>query len=523
MSCDPGRIKEQFKALQGERQFIETTWRDCYNYTMPIRGSAFNSQTTGYGQDGNLSDSNNKKTTLYDTTAADAVDQLASFVMAGAVPANARWFDFSVSDDPDLQLPWFDECADIVWRKIHAGNFDASSFDALMDMIIAGMFCQHIDLTPENDLMFDTWQLGSSYFSSSKQGGLIDIIYRNFKLTPLQAVNEYGTDNLPPNICAQACGASKDKPSVDILLAIYPRDCAVGITPDKYPFASVHIHLSSGKLLRESGYMEFPCSVPRWAVMPESVYATGPVYKSLPKIKLANQLYQFILLNAEMAAVGMYKTVDDGVINPSSITIGPRQVIVLSDMSNFEPVGPAGNFNISETMLMQVRTEIKESMMTDQLVIPQNSGTTATEINTRMDLLRQRVAPVFGRMQAEWLQRVVARCFGLLMRAGLLPPIPDELQGKTIHIRYVSPLARSQRMAEVNAIEHNEMMLMQAMQVRPEIGDVYNWDAGARERAYLTGMPAKLLNTEAQVRKIRDERDKQQQAAQAAAQMQGAQ
>lgn len=527
MAADPQRLKEQYKSLQADRQAtIESTWKDCYNNSIPIRGVALNTTTTGFGQSSNLSESNQKKSILYDTTAAEAVDQLDAFIMSGAVPANARWFDLSVSDEPELENPWFDESADIVWRKIHAGNFDASSFEALQDIIIAGMFAQYITLTPENDLLFDTWALGSTYFAASKAGGLIDICYRNYKLTPLQAIVRFGVDNLAPAIVKKAEGADKNKATVDMLLAIYPRDGERGITPDRYPYAACHVDLNAGKLVEESGYEEFPLSIPRWNVIPESVYATGPVYKALPKIKMANQLYQFILLNGEMAAVGMYKAVDDGVINPGSIKVGPRTVIVVSDPDHFQAIGPAGDFNVSEALLSQIRQEIKEAMMVDQLAIPQNSTTTATEINVRMDLLRQRVAPVFGRLQAEWLQRVVERCFGLLMRAGLLPPIPDELQGKSLHIRYVSPLARSQRLNEVSAINQFEGGLMQQLQFKPEAADVYDWEEGNREKSYLLGVPAKLLNTPSQVKTIREARAKQQaaqQQAEMAAQQQSAQ
>ena len=83
MAADPLKIKEQFKSLQAERiSIIESTMKDCYNNSIPIRGTALNTTTTGYGQAGNLSDANQKKSILYDTTASESVDQLAAFILS---------------------------------------------------------------------------------------------------------------------------------------------------------------------------------------------------------------------------------------------------------------------------------------------------------------------------------------------------------------------------------------------------------------------------------------------------------
>ncbi len=154
--------------------------------------------------------------------------------------------------------------------------------------------------------------------------------------------------------------------------------------------------------------------------------------------------------------------------------------------------------------------------LVDQLQIPQNSNTTATEINVRMEILRQITGPVFGRLQAEFLQRVVARSFGLLLRNGRLPPMPDEIQDlDSLSIRYVSPLARSQRQSEVIAIETYEQSLMIAAQADPNVLDIYDFDKGNREKATLKGVPQAVMRDERAVNKIREDRSKAQQQAMA--------
>ena len=62
------------------------------------------------------------------------------------------------------------------------------------------------------------------------------------------------------------------------------------------------------------------------------------------------------------------------------------------------------------------------------------------------------------------MQPVVYRVFGLLMRNGQLPPPPDEIKGKSLNIRYVSPMARSQRQSEVLGMDRFEMDLLSQAQ-----------------------------------------------------------
>src|SRR3546814_5453959 len=63
---------------------VENTWRDCYDLTFPLRGNGLtgSSETANSGQA--------KQAQILDITAADSANVLASNIMAGLTPANAR-------------------------------------------------------------------------------------------------------------------------------------------------------------------------------------------------------------------------------------------------------------------------------------------------------------------------------------------------------------------------------------------------------------------------------------------------
>ena len=130
--------------------------------------------------------------------------------------------------------------------------------------------------------------------------------------------------------------------------AIYPRQLHAvnGRMAKNLPFASLHVEVETKHLLRESGYDDFPCVIPRWMLVPGSPYATGPMANALGSIRSINDIKAMELMNLDMAAAGMYVAEDDGVLNPRAVKIGPRKVIVANSVDSIKPLAPAGDFNV---------------------------------------------------------------------------------------------------------------------------------------------------------------------------------
>lgn len=142
---------------------------------------------------------------------------------------------------------------------------------------------------------------------------------------------------------------------------------------------------------------------------------------------------------------------------------------------------------------------------------------TATEVHVRVALIRQLLGPVYGRFQAEYLQPLVERCFGLAYRAGAFPPAPESLQNANFNVRYISPLARAQQLENVTAIERLGANVANLAQVAPEVTDLIDADEATRVIADALGVPAKVVRTSDAVEQLRQQRQqaKQQQAGQA--------
>ncbi|WP_286973576.1 portal protein [Pseudomonas sp.] len=503
----PDQIVKTLSTMKALRSPHETVWRDCYDHTHPIRGSGFYSDVMS------ADEALRRRARLMDSTTTDASRILASAIMGGMTPANSLWFGMDVGDETDDERRWLDDASQFIFENIHASNFDAAAFEGLIDVVDAGWFALYIDEDREKGgYTFDLWPISSVFCAASKSGGRIDTVYRNYKLTAEQALNEFGDD-----LSEATKKLAKDKPSelVEFVHAIYPRTPhMVGARLAKnMPVASCQVELAARKLVRESGYHEMPVVVPRWMLIPDSVYAVGPVMDALPDARTLNELCKMDLAAGDLAIAGMWIAEDDGVLNPRTVKVGPRKIIVANSVDSMKPLQSGSNFQYSDNKIQRLQASIRRILMADQLQAQDGPAMTATEVHVRVALIRQLLGPVYGRLQAEYLHPLITRCFGIAYRAGVLGQAPQSLQGRNFNVRYISPLARSQKLEEVTAIDQYVAGAAQAAAIDPSVMDNVDLDEAQRIRGEALGVPGAVIRSKADVTALREQRAQAQQEA----------
>lgn len=498
------QIINRLQSMKAERQEYESHWRECYRMTFPHRGTGFAGETSPHTARGQQAE-------LLDSTGTEAANVLAASIVSGMTPSNSQWLNLISESKSDNVDRWLSEVATILWKNIHSSNFDAETFECAIDGVVGGSFALYIDIDrTRGGFNFQQWPLSQCYFSSTT-GQLIDIVYRCYKLTAQQAQTLF-----PGALSESMQKAAESKPyeKYDFIHAIYPRGVyqAGGKTGRNMPYASVHVSVNDGKLLREGGYQEFPLVAPRWSRIPGSVYATGAASLALPDIKELNELKRWEKQAAELAVAGMWIAEDDGVLNPGTLTVGPRKVIVANSVDSMKPLLTGSDFNVAFSSEERLQTQIRKIMMADTLAQPNGPAMTATEVQARLNLLRQQLGPIFGRYQAEYLTPMVERCFGLMFRAGALPQPPAEMNGVNFHVHFDNPLARAQKMTEVSAIEQLEAGLMNLAQSFPDVIDMFDMEEAQREKAEALGVPVSIIRSKEAVEGIRQQRQQAQQA-----------
>jgi hypothetical protein len=519
MAADVKQLCKRLGALKGLRAPHETVWRNCLEKTFPILSNGFGNTIS------DASAAQSKQARLLDGTGTDGARILASAIQSGSTPANSLWFQMYQAGSDDEGEVWLDESSHTLWTNIHAGSFDADAFEGAKFLVGAGWFVFYIDEAPEGGFQFQGWPISQCYISASREGGPIDTVFREYELTAEQVVNTYGAANVSKETHKLVFGTdgngkgAKPDTKVRILRAIYPRTDGEphALRAERLPIASCTVEVKGEHLLRESGYHEMPVIVPRWSRIPDSHYAVGPAFDALPDMNMLNETKAMELASLDLALCGMWIAEDDGVLNPRTVKVGPRKVIVANSVDSMKPLVSGADFNVAFTAEERLQAAVRKLFMADQLSPTDGPQMTAYEVHVRVNLIRQLLGPIYGRLQPEWLKPFVERCFGIAYRAGVFKPAPRSIAGRVVSIKYLSPLARAQSLEEVSAMDQFETVLMNESEMNPELADNYDWNEATRTRAKLLGVPARLIRTSDQVKQIRDERAEQQEADEAEA------
>lgn len=503
---------KRFEALKLKRAFIEPYWKDAFDNTFPLRGSKIGVDTLDA-----VGDARAKSVRIYDGTLRNSARGMAAALIWGLTPANALWFAYEAEGVKSQEaLKWLDETSRTIWSEIHQSGWDMAALEFAIDYIcaMAVLFISEGDEESNNLFKFECWPLHSCYFAASKRGGMIDICYHKYALSAEQAVSEFTDKRYPVSDAIRKDADNKPDVLHEFWQAIYPRKKKKA---NELPFASEHVEAKTKKLARVSGYHEQPFSVGRSLLVPDSVYSTGPVEDALPDHKTLNEVVRYVLQNADMAIAGMWGAVDDGVLNPKTVTIGPRKLVVMQSKDSMFPLSPGGKFDLGFLLKKDLQGGIREAMLTDQFH-PGNEGPqmTAYEIAQREDRIAKLLSPILGRLQSEHLPTVLRRCSGIALRHGrrgvqgempLIPDMPEELQGRINKINYKSPFAKAQKAADIMAIERYEGGIVNLVKSGiTEVIDLYDLEEAQREKAQLMGVPQKLLRDENAVKKIRTDR-----------------
>lgn len=510
MAVDPARLKSRLNALKGLRQPHEQIWKDCADYSLPHLASGWN------GDMKSATEIQQQKARLLDGTAGEGVTTSADGFMGGMTPANKLWFGLDVGQESSDEKAWLSEASRVIWENLHTSNFDAEAYDAVLSLIAIGWFVLYVDEDEGGGYYCENWPAAQCYIASTRQGGKVDTIYREFPMSAAAMVAEYGRANVPEAV-RQMVDMGKQDETRTVLWAIEPRrDYTAGAGMAKLmPFASCHMDMATGMILRESGYHEFPCVVPRWRRLPGTAYALGPMSDALPDTKSINEVARWEFAAAETVIAPPLKVVDDGVINARNIKLGPRKVIVCNDINSIAPLLTGAKVEFGQIMVERLEGKIRRALMADLFdKVLQDPTMTATQVHAILGMLRQRMGPRFGRLQSEWLQVLIERAYGLALRAGALGEPPESLRQRNYTIKYLSPLALAQKSEEAMAIEAHESSIGAAAQADPGVLDTYDWQGGARRKAELRGLPMDLIRDEKAVKAIRDQRAQAQQAAQ---------
>lgn len=533
-------ILHRFKTLKARKQSLVPLYDLISEYV-------YNRKYDGYGipNAGIFADED-----IYDNTAQRANGIMANVMVNNIWPNGPRTFSVGRTwDTPDTEE--IKKYFEFVNQQMYSvmDNTRAGLQTALDEYMldqgaygISGVYVEEKDTDPATPIRYKSWGIKDMLVDEGPDG-LIDTIFSEKEMSIRNAVRVYGLEKLPSNARELYKKGEVEKP-LKILHVIEPR---LDRDPSKkgakdMPIASIHIELSTRKILKESGLEEMPVFVGRFSKVPGEIYGRSPAMVAMADILEINATREAISVATEKQLDPPLAVYDDGALGGGDIDTSAGAVNVFSVTGRLntgkpiEPLYTVGELQSSYNHIDVLKETINNHFYLDRLLDFNNeTRMTLGEAQLRNALRGQSLGAFYARQENEVVTPIIERTFNILLKRGRLGVvsgsqeemdllvhgiqpvyIPNVLvekmsRGEDIYeITYLSPAKRTMQSEELRGIIETANFAVGVASVSLEILDNIDFDKLITRVAKLSGAPMELIKDSTTVKKLRDARAQQQ-------------
>jgi hypothetical protein len=506
---------QMITAMRNDRMSWWTHWREIADYLIPRRYKWLITPNQG-----NRGSPINQR--IVDNTGTVALRILAAGMMSGITSPGRSWFKLATNNDDlndssDVKL-WLSECQKRLGTVFAESNFYTSLATIYGDLgaFGTGVMIMYQDY---DDVIRCFNVCAGEYFLAMDERQDIGTCGREFVLTTQQVAEQFGIENCSPDIqgAIQTGGAALTREVKVGHLIEKNSDLIVGAPGVKgMPWREVYWEMGQGTsyVLRTRGFHEKPFIAPRWDIVGNDPYGRSPGMDALGDVKML-QVEQKRKAQAIDKHVNPPMVADAVLKNePASLLPGGVTYLASSQGVGFKPVYEIKpDFAGLTEDIKEVQQRIKTTFFNDLFLMISQLDTvrTATEIDARKEEKLIQLGPVLERFENEALDPAINITFDIMLRNGLLPPVPQELSGQKIKVEYISMLAEAQKAASTAGVERLAQFVGSIAAVKPEVLDNIDFDEAIDEYADMLGVSPKVIMSLVKVQQIRAARNAQQQ------------
>lgn len=521
-------ILSQYDVLKNQRSRLNSLWEEIAEVLSPDR--------VGFsgGRRGDVAPSK-----IFDTAPLVAKRGLVNALGGMLRPKSSsagKWFsivpeDEELMDSREVKV-WVNRAEERMWRSMYnpRARFIEATGECDDDIVTFGTAVGFCGLRNDgNGLLFRSFNLASTYLEVDAENRVTGVYVREH-LTPRQAANKWGADNLgrltKEKLERTTRGNATDDEKCEFVWLVTPRhDRDPRIKNSKnMPFCSVVVDVASEHIVLEEGYEEMPFFTPRWDTRSGEVYGRGPGVMALPDVLTLNSMGKTMLRALHRAVDPTWLLPSDSMVDTSKLIPGgvsyydAKAIRNLGLANPFVQMGSTAQvpwgLNAQQSSREQVFALFYRNVLNLPVDAPQM---TATEVIQRREEFVREIGAVFGRLETDYSGPMVERAFNIMLRKGAFGPIediPDALQGASVTFRFASPVERAKKQIDEATVLQGVAKVLEIGQIQPSVMDRYNWDEVAKFIADSNDMPPQLTLDDKAVQAIAAQR--QQQAAQAA-------
>lgn len=507
------KARETVAFLESRRSGWEPLWRDIAEYVVPYKGR-FGSASSREPDRGER-----RGGRIIDSTATRAVRVLAAGMQGGLTSPARPWFRLRLADRDLMEFGpvrvWLDDVEGRVYNALARSNFYQSIHGMYTELGAFGSADLYHAHDAERGMNFTCLSCGE-YAWAANAHGRVDTVVRRSVMTARQVAERYGEQAM--SAAARRMLRKEPYGFLEVVHLVMPRRERDSGRRDRLnmPWASLVFEAArtgdgpGADLLHEGGYEEFPHLCARWDVSGSDVYGRSPGMDALPDVKMLQEMAKSQLLavhkvvNPPMRVPTGYKQ-RLNLIPGAQNYVNPNQPDALAPLYQINPDIQAVSYKIDD-----VRRAIREGFFNDLFLMfagDARSNVTAAEVMERSQEKLLMLGPVIERYQTEILDPLISRSFGILSRAGALPPVPPELAGEEMNIEYVSVLAQAQKQSAGHAIRQLAGDVERMATVAPQVLDKLDFDQCVDQLAAIAGAPARIIRSADEVRGVREARE----------------
>ena len=496
-------LKNDLARLVEKRSNWEVHWQEVADYMLPRKADITLERPKG----------DKRHTVIYDGTAIHSLELLASSLHGMLTSSVNRWFalrfkETAINEDDEAR-EWLEDVLDKMYIAISRSNFQQEVFETYFDLIAFGTSCLQIEEDKDDIIRFSSRHIKEIYISEDAKG-MVNCIYRRFKMSAKATVEKFGRDN----VSLKTLNTLKKAPfdDIDLVHVVKPRNTYNPKKLDKQnmPFTSIYFEYDSGHIISQGGFKEFPYVVPRYLKASNELYGRSPGMNALPDVKVLNKMVEVGMKAAQKQVDPPLLVPDDSMLMPIRMSPGSINYYRSGTRDRIETLNIGANNPLGLNMEQQRREAISQTFHVDQLLITENRNMTATEVVQRNEEKMRILGPVLGRLQSELLQPMIIRIFNIMLRNDLLPPAPEILLNQEIDVEYVSPMAQAQRGQELSSIVRGLELFGQIGQVAP-VNDYIDPQGLVKHLIKILGLPARMIRSDSEVEEIAQQKAEAQQ------------
>ena len=440
---------------------------------------------------------------IFDSTARNALSCFAASMKSVIVPTTTRWHrlkptDPKLDENQDVKR-YLEKATDLLFRIRYSGqsNFATESDLLFNQMGIYGHALWYVGEDVGNGIVYKTIPVKEAYISRNDKGKL-DTVMREYELSAIEAINEFG--DMVSNEIRRASIKNPDK-SFKFVHAVFEKD-QFDVKKKDYKgmrYASVHIDMSAKRIVREGGYRTCPYMAPRFMGIAGSSYGDSPALQAFYDMLTVNEMGKTILRTGQLQANPPILT-SHGLVDANKL--GSAGAVIRGGLdSQGKPAAVSMQYGNNLVITVDLQREVRANIERAFLVplfqsLTQSKQMTATEVEKREMEKSMLLAPMCERISAEWLRANIERELDILTEYGLLDGVPDELMyDGAIAIDFQSPAVHMQDANTIMGLYQTIQAAISLSQSNPNVLDIIDGESALRKIADYHGVSSDVLRS----------------------------